>query len=257
MLPLRDLNPHRRKPYLTWALVAVNVFVFFFVQPSGFTNANPQANETREQQRFLYENALVPCEVSHWQRLTEQLARECSGFAAVGADTTPAFPDKSVGRSILASMFLHANLLHLLGNMWFLWVFGDNVEDRLGHVAFAAFYLFGGVVAAFGQVLSDPQSLTPVIGASGAIAAVLGAYLVFYPRAKVVTILLPLFFLPFVISAWVLLGFWFGSQFLTAPGSGVAWVAHVAGFAAGAVGAMIVRTVTRPPAPPAETGYAF
>jgi membrane associated rhomboid family serine protease len=239
VLPLRDLNPHRRRPIVTWLLVGANLVVFFFVQPASFASLSPQG--TDEQTRFLFENAVIPCEVSHWERLSPRLARECTDDVTVPDDPTPLFPGKSVLASVIVSMFFHANLLHLLGNLWFLWVFGDNVEDRLGPALYLVFYALGGVAATAGQVLSDPGSIVPVVGASGAIAAVLGAYLVFFPGAKIVTIVLPLFFLPFVVSAWVLLVFWFVSQFLTSPDSNIAWVAHVAGFGAGAIGALLIR----------------
>jgi membrane associated rhomboid family serine protease len=253
VLPLRDLNPHRRRPVVTWALVAINIAVFFFVQPSSFVTVSGDTTSTSQTQ-FLYQHALVPCEVMHWRALTPSLARQCTRDPRVPVSNRAFYPGKSVAASVLASMFFHANLLHLLGNMWFLWVFGDNVEDRLGPLLYLAFYALGGVAAAAGQVLSDPGSIVPVVGASGAIAAVLGAYLVFYPRARIVTVILPIVFLPFVVSAWVLLLFWFVSQFFTIAGSGVAWMAHVAGFAAGVLGALVIRAATRadPPAAPGD-----
>jgi membrane associated rhomboid family serine protease len=148
-------------------------------------------------------------------------------------------------------MFLHGSLLHLGGNMLFLWVFGNNVEDRLRTLGFAFFYVIGGVVASLAQVLVDPSSPTPIIGASGAIAAVMGAYLIWYPNARVNT----LFFLGFIFwfrirARWLLIA-WFVLQFFTGPNSNVAWVAHVAGFVFGmAVGALLRPTHPRPAAQP-------
>ena len=148
------------------------------------------------------------------------------------------FPGKHVLFAVLASMFFHANILHIAGNMFFLWMFGDNVEDRLGRSAYAIFYLVGGVAAAVGHVLSDTGSIVPVVGASGAIAAVMGAYLVQSPKARLTAIVPPLFFLPFRIPAWIFLIEWLVLQFFTSADSGVAWVAHVAGFATGGAGAV-------------------
>jgi rhomboid family protein len=148
------------------------------------------------------------------------------------------FPDKNARLAILTSMFLHAGLLHLGGNMLFLWIFGNNVEDRMGHIVFLLFYAVGGVVAAMGHFVSDPTSITPVIGASGAVAAVMGAYFVWWPRALVTTLVIVF---PVRIPAFVFLGIWFVLQFLSNPDSGVATVAHIAGFVFGALIAVITR----------------
>ena len=146
-------------------------------------------------------------------------------------------------------MFLHGSILHLAGNMLFLWVFGNNVEDHLGHVGFAVFYFVVGVAAMAAHYLGDPSSTQPVIGASGAIAGVMGAYLVLWPRARVLTVIALLFFLPVYLPAGVLLAIWFGSQFVTGfnPNSGVAWLAHVGGFVAGAGIALALRGLFGPP----------
>jgi membrane associated rhomboid family serine protease len=135
-------------------------------------------------------------------------------------------------------MFLHAGLLHLGGNMLFLWIFGNNVEDRIGPLLMVVFYGAGGIVAALGHFLSDPTSITPVIGASGAVAAVMGAYFVWWPRALVTTLV---FFFPVRIPAFVFLGIWFVLQFVSNPDSGVATIAHIAGFAFGALVALVFR----------------
>jgi membrane associated rhomboid family serine protease len=144
---------------------------------------------------------------------------------------------------VLTSMFLHGSWMHVIGNMWFLWIFGDNIEDYLGHFKYLVFYLASGMGAAFAQVILNPHSRVPTVGASGAIAGVLGAYFVLYPRARVL-IWFPIFFL-FYLPAWVTLGYWFAMQFLSGAATsiadysdthgGVAFWAHVGGFVAGIV----------------------
>jgi len=159
--------------------------------------------------------------------------------------------------TLITSMFLHGGWMHVIGNMWYLWIFGDNVEDRLGHGRFILFYLLCGIVAAFGQIAMDPQSRLPTIGASGAIAGVMGAYFVLYPRSRVLT-LIPLIFWWEVIElpALVLLGFWFLMQLFSAgaiavtastAGGGVAFMAHVAGFVAGILGVFVLKQRERTP----------
>jgi rhomboid family protein len=243
VLPLRDLNVPRRPGVVTWLLIAINIAVFFALQPPAFRTIQTSRYDTDQETTFLYEHALVPCEVTHWHTLTPALVDRCGGQRLAPSTGGPFVPKKSIALSIIASIFLHASLLHLFGNMWFLWIFGNNVEDRLGHVGYLAFYLLGGIVAAFGQVLSTPNSLEPTIGASGAIAGVMGAYLIFYPRSRIVTIVLPLLF-PLVLPAALVLGFWFALQFFTDPSSGIAWTAHVSGFLFGAFVALIVARVT-------------
>jgi membrane associated rhomboid family serine protease len=227
---------------VTWLLIATNIAVFFALQPHAFRAIQTSQYDTEQEVNFLYKHAVVPCEVVHWHSLSPSLVKECGGDRLQPSVEAPFFPHKSVALSLLASMFLHASLLHLFGNMWFLWIFGDNVEDRFGRLGYLVFYLVGGLVASMGQILSSPNSLVPTIGASGAIAAVMGAYLVLYPRARIITIVLPLIF-PLLVPAALLLGFWFVLQFFTDPGSGVAWIAHVTGFAFGALAAFaVVRT---------------
>jgi membrane associated rhomboid family serine protease len=210
MLPLRDENPTRRFPVVTIALIAVNVAGFFY-QVS-----------LPEQLRadLVARRGLVPAFVTLIPRL---------GPEAV-------LPAAS---SFLTSMFLHGDLLHLLGNMLFLWIFGDNVEDRLGRMRFLVFYLLCGLAAAATQIAALPDSRVPMIGASGAISGVLGAYMLLFPAARVLT-LIPIFvFLQFVrLPAILLLGLWFLYQILhslmAAPGGGgVAWFAHIGGFVTG------------------------
>jgi len=153
--------------------------------------------------------------------------------------------------TLITSMFLHGSWSHVIGNMWYLWIFGDNVEDRLGHGRFIVFYLLCGMAAAMGQILMDPSSELPTIGASGAIAGVMGAYFVLYPHSRVLT-LIPWIFIQIVeVPAIILLGFWFLMQFLSAGaiavtanshgGGGVAFAAHVAGFIVGVIGVFVFR----------------
>src|SRR5262245_60542370 len=157
--------------------------------------------------------------------------------------------------TLITSMFLHGSWMHVIGNMWYLWIFGDNVEDRLGHGRFIAFYLLCGIAAALGQILMDPASTLPTIGASGAIAGVMGAYFVLYPQSRVLT-LIPWIFIQIIeVPAIVLLGFWFLMQLFSAGtiavtaashgSGGVAFAAHVAGFVVGVVGVFVFRDRAR------------
>jgi len=158
--------------------------------------------------------------------------------------------------TLITSMFLHGGWSHVVGNMWYLWIFGDNVEDRMGHTRFAIFYLLCGIVAAFGQIAINPQSMLPTIGASGAIAGVMGAYFVLYPRSRVLTVVPPFIFHVFEMPAIVLLGLWFLMQLFSAGtvaitaathgSGGVAFMAHVAGFLTGVIGVFAFRKREEP-----------
>jgi len=210
MIPLRDENPAQRAPIVTRTLIALNAL--------GFVLELAQGERLRE---FIHAWGFVP----------ERLA------AAIGGTTELS----SAAITLLTSMFLHGGWLHLLGNMWYLWIFGDNVEDRLGHVRFLAFYLAAGLVSALAHAFFNPVSPVPTVGASGAIAGVLGAYALAFPKARVVT-LLPIFFFFQVIAlpAMLVLGLWFVFQFLSgalslagAGAGGVAWWAHIGGFVFG------------------------
>lgn len=204
MFPLRDILPTRRRPYLTWALIALNVLC------------------------FIYEQAVV--EAGYVQFISDWGFVPARFLADPIADAV----------TFITAMFLHGGWLHLLGNMWFLWIFGDNVEDRLGRVPFLSFYFGSGLVAAIAQLLIEPASTVPMVGASGAIAGVLGGYVMLYPKARIVSTIPPLFFLRFELPAWLVIGEWFLlqlSQALSSLGSsmegGVAFFAHVGGFVAG------------------------
>ena len=211
MIPLRDDNPTSTLPVLTVALIAANVLVFFYQISLG-----PEASE-----ELVYQFGAIPAAVTGSRALPAALAV-----------IPPIF-------SVFTSMFLHGGWIHLIGNMLYLWIFGNNIEDAMGHIRYLVFYLLCGVAASFSHILSDAQSLIPSIGASGAISGVLGAYLLLYPRAKVL-VLVPLgFFTQLMhIPASLVLGLWFLLQLLSSAmsggqGGGVAWWAHIGGFIAG------------------------
>jgi membrane associated rhomboid family serine protease len=165
-------------------------------------------------------------------------------------------PGAFIPSTLLTAMFLHGSWSHVIGNMWYLWIFGDNVEDRLGHGRFVAFYLICGIAAAFGQMVLDPESTLPMIGASGAIAGVMGAYFVLYPHSRVLTLIPLIIFWEIIeLPAIMLLGFWFLMQLFSAGaiavtastgGGGVAFMAHIAGFVVGMIGVFAFRRRERP-----------
>ncbi len=244
VIPLHDDNPTTRFPVVTVLLIAVNVFVYFFIQPHG------GAEETS----FTVQHAAIPCEIRQDSPITvtEFQTQECDDHSF---DNREFFPHKNVWLAVLVSMFLHGSLLHLAGNMLFLWIFGNNVEEHVTPFVYPFFYLLAGAVGMGAHVLADPGSTTPVIGASGAIAGVMGAYLVLWPRARVLTVVPLLLFFVLYLPAGVVLGIWFGLQFLTSPNAGVAWIAHVGGFAAGVLCGLAARGLFGPPDPkPAPTG---
>jgi membrane associated rhomboid family serine protease len=211
MIPLRDDNPASSSPVVTRALIGLNVLAFVVELMQG-----EALNE------FLRDWGVVPGRL----------------FASLSDITSAPFELLTV----FTSLFLHGGWLHLLGNMWYLWIFGDNVEDRLGHARFLAFYLASGFVAALVHCAFMSGSAVPTVGASGAIAGVLGAYALAFPRARVLTLIPIIFFFQIVaIPALVLLGIWFLFQFISGTLSfgsgsgGVAWWAHIAGFVFGFV----------------------
>ncbi|HZD16946.1 MAG TPA: rhomboid family intramembrane serine protease [Actinomycetota bacterium] len=241
MIPLRDANPTRRLPILTLALIAANAAVFLLWQPTFGTQT--------EQQWFFFCEAQIPYELTHQENLAGGAA---AARQAVDADWGPGAgrivqqemqqrcPGKSWLASAFVAMFLHGGWLHIGGNMLFLWVFGNNVEDRLGRIAFPAFYLLGGVAATVLQVAFDPSSTIPSLGASGAIGAVLGAYAVLFPHARVTTLVIFFFITVVELPALFVLGAWFVIQLFSGVGElgtnvngGVAFWAHVGGFVFG------------------------
>lgn len=213
MIPLRDHNPTRTVPFVTVALIVANIGVFVY-------QMDLMAHSQRALTRFVYHMAMIPSEVSH----------------NFGPDTM---------RSIFTSMFLHGGFLHIAGNMLYLWIFGNNVEDSMGHFRFLVFYLLCGSAAAAGHVFVSPDSTVPTMGASGAISGVLGAYLLLFPRARIDT-WIPvwwLFLTTIEVPAFFFLVFWFLLQLISglpdlafsSARGGVAWWAHIGGFVAGAV----------------------
>jgi membrane associated rhomboid family serine protease len=220
--PLRDLNPTERFPVVTVGLIALNVLVFLYELALGSRLG-----------AFIAAYGVVPYEITHFADL-------------VGTDPETSivhFPGPPIPQlTLFSSMFIHGGLLHIIGNMLYLWIFGNNIEDILGPVKFLLFYLVCGLAAAFAQIIPNPNSTVPMVGASGAVAGVLGAYLIAYPHARVLTLVfLFIFIRVMMIPAGVLLAFWFiiqafsGVASLGVKGGGVAWFAHIGGFIAGVV----------------------
>lgn len=243
MIPLKDINPTRRTPIVTLLLIAACIGAWVFWQQE------PQ-REPIEDLAFNVENAAIPCELTSGEPLSVPEVEATFGrlggdpeACGVGGDEAPVvFPDKSVWLAALASMFFHGGFMHIAGNMLYLWIFGNNIEDHLGASRYVLFYLVGGVVATATHVALQPDSTIPVVGASGAVAAVMGAYLVWFPNAPVRTIIFFGFPILATITAKWLLVAWFVLQFFTSPNSGVAWAAHVGGFVFGAVIGVLVRS---------------
>ncbi len=242
VLPVHDENPTRRTAVVTYALIAVNVVVFVLSPVAVHLVGSTPLQQQCKQVAFFDRYAAVPDELVHNRQglagATGEVGTSRGRSGCVELRPAP-FP-KTPFLSVLYAMFLHGGWLHLLGNMLFLYVFGNNVEDRLGRLRFLGFYVGCGYVATYGFALLDASSTQPLVGASGAIAGVLGAYLVLYPRAKVWSLLTFLFFLPVKLPAWLVLGSWFVLQYVyfrgagVAAGSGVAYGAHVIGFVVGA-----------------------
>ena len=248
MIPLRDDNPTARRAVVTFLLIVVNVGIYFLIQ---LPKSDP------EQTAFTYKWAGVPCEVHEDRPIvvvpaSQSIPANACAVPALGIRRPEQpFPNKNVYLAVVYSMFLHGSIAHVLGNMLFLWIFGNNVEDQLGPVAFLAFYLVGGVVASVVHIIGNIDSTTPFLGASGAIAAVMGAYIVWFPRARVLT-LLGFFFL--YLPAGLVLGIWFVLQFFTQSSSGIATLAHIGGFVFGALVAfLLARGAGFPRLRPART----
>jgi len=246
VIPVHDLNPLRRTPWVTYALITANV-VILLLTPGMLPRSLPQAVTACRQEAFDYRFGAIPRELVKDRPLpvvvTGQAVLTQRGPAcAIG----PPSYHKNPVLSVFTAMFVHAGWLHLLGNMLFLLVFGNNVEDRFRKIPYLIFYVACGYVAAYGFAFVHPNSVDPLVGASGAIAGVLGAYLALYPRARVWSLVPFLFFIPLKIPAWIVLGLWFVLQWAysfgpAAGGGGVAYVAHVFGFLAGLLVGLIVR----------------
>ncbi len=212
MIPLRDSIRSKRFPYVNISLIIINVLVFFkeIILPAQYLNS------------FFYTYGIIPAQV------TEQL------FYGTSLIT--------IGTPFITAMFIHGNWLHLLGNMLYLWIFGDNIEDRLGHLPYLLFYLMVGIIGSIAHILSVPGSGVPIIGASGAIAGVLGAYILAYPRSRILTLVPVFFFITFFqVPAIIFLPIWFIIQFVNALSTAgmaveaVAWWAHIGGFIGGVI----------------------
>ncbi len=259
VIPIYDENPTRRRPYVTWALIAVNVVVFL-LSPlvRGPIVGSPSEQQLCEQQAYFLKWGAVPIELTRNTQLPVTVA--------------PAGPDRCVQTqpdylkrpwlSSVTSIFVHGGWLHLLGNMLFLYVFGNNVEDRFGRFHFLIFYLLVGVIATYAFAFTRPDSTDPLVGASGAISGVLGAYLVLFPRARVLGLVSFLFFLPLRLPAWIVLGVWFVLQAVYTQATGltgggeVAYLVHVVGFALGVVYvALLGQRLRPPPARPPQWVY--
>ncbi len=219
MIPIRDDQPSFSTPFVNYFVIALNVIVFLFEQ-------SVQFQDPRGFVALMYEFGVVPTHVTH--------ALAGAGQISLSAAFLP----------MLTSMFLHAGWLHVIGNLWFLWIFGDNIEDQLGHFRYLLFYLICGFAAAITHIALNFGSSLPTVGASGAISGVMGAYLLLYPRAKVQTlVVLVVFFTFWWVPAWFFLCYWFLLQFLsgaaaiagTARATGIAVWAHVGGFVAGLI----------------------
>lgn len=222
MLPLKDENPTRSFPFVNISLIVINVLVFLYELSLG-----------RGIKIFFLKYGVIPYEITHF------------------VDIPPV--KTFLPWNLFTSMFIHGGFTHIFGNMLYLWIFGDNVEDALGHFRYIIFYLLTGLIASFTHIIFNPNSMVPTVGASGAISGVLGAYFILYPGARVLTLVPDLFFFGLFyrivrIPALIVLGFWFILQFfygflsLPSGGGGVAWLAHVGGFIAGL---LLVRVFLR------------
>jgi membrane associated rhomboid family serine protease len=225
VFPLRDENPTLLTPYVTWALALANIAVWIFVEGAG-TSPGVLADT-----------------VCTYGAIPAEITGRTGG--ASGVDLGPGVPPCGFGgltwSAVFTSMFMHGGWMHLISNMWFLWIFGNNIEDSMGHLRFLAFYLLCGVLATGAHVLSAPGSPIPTVGASGAISGIMGAYLLLYPRVRVHTLFIIIIFIKIIpIPAWAMLIWWFVLQVVSgmvqpATGGGVAFWAHIGGFVAGLV----------------------
>jgi membrane associated rhomboid family serine protease len=214
LIPIRDYNPTRRRSLLTWGLILLNFGVYFYLAQDPVMNSSAIA-------RY----AVTPADISAGRHLG----------------------------TLITSLFLHANLLHVGGNMLFLWIFGNNVEDRLGELKFLVVYFASGIAGSLLQVFITPDSTIPMLGASGAISGLLAAYVLYFPRARVLTFIIPFFFV--TLSAYIFIGYWIALQALDAylslgvAGGGVAFFAHLGGFITGLLLALLLRPREHPTPP--------
>jgi len=233
MFPYRDENQTQRPSIVTGIIIALNVLAWILLQGAGSNYALAKS---------VCELGLIPGELT--------LSVPSGTRFPMGENLVCLTDPGRQLSNVFTSMFLHGSWLHLLGNMWFLWIFGNNIEDSMGHVRFVAFYLICGLAAALAQVVANPDSTIPMVGASGAISGVMGAYLMLFPRVRVYALVfLGFFFTSVGMPAWVMLGYWFLIQIFSGlvsfgqQGGGVAFWAHAGGFVAGVV---LVKLFARP-----------
>lgn len=244
VIPIHDTNPVRRIPVVTYLLIALN-FAVFLTEPIAFSSIGGGVSNAQacRQEAYFRRWGAIPKELVENDQLDQTVLAPAPDECVLG----PPDYEKQPVLSALYAMFLHGGWLHLLGNMLFLFVFGNNVEDRLGRLRFLVAYLAWGLVATYLFALTVPSSTGVIVGASGAVAGVLGAYLILFPRARVTSLVPFLFFIPLRLPAWLVLGSWFALQAVYSAGTGVtegsevAYVAHVAGFLAGVVAAKTIR----------------
>lgn len=222
MIPLKDDIPSGTFPFVNISIIVINVLVFVYQLTLGL-----QGEEV-----FIFRTAAIPFEITHFLDINPP------------SIVPPPF-------TLVTSIFVHGGLLHIAGNMLFLWIFGDNVEDTFGHFQYLLFYLFCGVMASLTHIMIEPNSTMPMIGASGAIAGVLGAYFILFPRAQINTLVFLIFFVTIArIPAVIFLGFWFFMQILSTglsgTAGGIAWYAHIGGFLIGVLTVFVFRPKKRP-----------
>lgn len=223
LFPIKDYNPTRNVSYVTLILIIINVVVFIYQAFVTDLNIN------------VSKNAMIPWEVTHMKNIEAPVG--------IRIDQTDGYPYRvlvyrniSPLLTLITSMFMHGSLLHIFGNMLFLWIFGNNIEDYLGKIRFILFYIISGIGASMVHILFHPNSTVPVIGASGAVSGIMGAYFILFPNAKVRTLVFVFFFITFVdIPSFIFLLVWFVIQFMYAGGEGIAWLAHVGGFVIGVI----------------------
>jgi membrane associated rhomboid family serine protease len=245
LFPLRDYRRSQSFPWVTVVIIAINILVFLY--QALVVGQNPskvrvqiggEVGVISHYDYFIYKYGLTPCEI----------LLNCPVFSVT---------DFPVWMKLFTSMFLHGDILHIASNMWFLWIFGDNVEDAMGKVRFALFYFMAGLVAALAQILANTHSISPMVGASGAIAGVLGAYLLLYPFARVLTVLFLFIIVQLIeMPAIVVLGFWFLLQLISSllgggaiQGGGIAYMAHIGGFMSGLIFVRFFAKKSSPPDP--------
>lgn len=231
MIPIRDDNPHFLTPYATYAIIALNVAAWVLLQGMG---TEPRLSAS------VCQLGLIPGELLQTVPSGTRLQLGPQTFCVIG--------ESSSWYTLVTSMFMHGGWLHVIGNMWFMWIFGNNVEDSMGHVRFVIFYLLSGFAAATAQVLVNTESAVPMVGASGAIGGVMGAYILLYPRVHVhMLVILGFLVTTIAVPAFLMLGYWLLIQLISGfgalggEGGGVAFWAHIGGFVAGAVLVLLFR----------------